>query len=137
MIAFVTTAGSGAAGSGGAIGGINAANTFIGPTLNVTLAAGQRAFMQVTKSLGATGANASGLNVYPCYQNTGGGPLTTQGGGVFGLAVVPTQRILFDMNYVYFGLAAGSYTIGMCGASAANSANWNNNEWGYISAMVF
>jgi len=106
-------------------------------TGNVTLAAGQRAYMQITKSLGTTVASASGLNVYPCYQLSGGGVLTTQGGGIFGLTVLGTQRIMLDMNYVYSGLAAGTYAIGMCGASAAGAANWNNNEWGYISALVF
>lgn len=137
MIAFVTTAGAGLSGSGGSIGGVNSANAFIGPTVNVTLAAGQRAYMQITKSLGTTVASASGLNVYPCYQLSGGGVLTTQGGGIFGLTVLGTQRIMLDMNYVYSGLAAGTYAIGMCGASAAGAANWNNNEWGYISALVF
>lgn len=138
MITFVTTSGGGANGTGGILYGVNAANTFIGPTVNVTLAAGQRAHMVVEKSLGSSVAGgASGLNIYPCYQLSGGGVLTTQGGGIFGLQVVNTQRIPFGINWVFSGLAAGTYTIGMCGASAAGSANWNNNEWGYISALVF
>lgn len=135
VIAFASVAGAGLVGSGGAIGGVNASNAFIGPTVNVTLSAGQRVYMQITKSLGTTQPNAGGLNVFPCYQPLAGA-LTTQGGGIFGLAVVATLRINVDMNYVYSGLAAGTYTLGMCGSSTS-SANWNNNEWGYLSVMVF
>ena len=130
MITFVASAG----------GGLNPAAVlgFIGPTVNVTLAAGQRAHMVMNKSLGSTAAGgAQDLDIYPCYQNIAAGALTTQLGGIFDLRIAQNQRILFDMNYVFSGLAAGTYTIGMCGFSATNAANWNNNEWGYISALVF
>ena len=32
------------------------------------------------------------------------------------------------------GLAAGDYTVGLCGTG---STNWNYNEWGYTTALVF
>jgi len=129
VISFVTLSGSGSNPTG--------ANAFIGPTVNVTLAAGQRAHLVVEKALGTTVAGANGLNLYACYQNTvGPGPITLQGGGMFNLTVTPTQRLPFGINWVFSNLAAGTYTIGMCGSTPA-FANWNNNEWGYISALVF
>lgn len=131
MITFVTTSGGGSSPA--------AINAFISSTVNVTLAAGQRAHLVVDKALGSTAVGgATGLNVYPCYQSTAvGGVLTTQGGGIFGLQVAQNQRLTFGVNHVFSGLAAGTYSIGMCGASAAGFANWNNNEWGYTTALVF
>jgi hypothetical protein len=112
-------------------------NAFIGPTLNVTLAAGQKAMMVVHKALGSFAAGGgTSLNIYPCYQLTPGGTLTTQNGGIFGLTVPQNQRQLFGINWIFSGLSAGTYTIGMCG-STPTPAGWNNNEWGYISAIVF
>jgi archaellum component FlaG (FlaF/FlaG flagellin family) len=128
-ITFVTTSGS----------GLNpgAALAFIGPTVNVTLAAGQRAHMVVEKALGSTAAGgAIDLDTYPCHQLTGGGALTVNGAGIFDQRVPQNIRIPFGMNWVYSGLPAGTYTIGMCGFTS-NAAAWNNNEWGYISALVF
>jgi len=119
------------------LGGVNASTTFIGPTVNVVLAAGQRAHMLSNKSLGSSAiGGAFALNIYPCYQLSPTGPLTSQGGGILGLTVPTNQRQLYAINWVFSGLAAGTYTIGMCG-SAFGAANWNNNDWGYISAMVF
>jgi hypothetical protein len=129
VVNFVTTAGAGNNPTG--------ATAFIGPTVNVTLAAGQRAHIVVFKSLGSNAAGGgTSLNLYPCYQNVAGGVLTTQGGGIFGLTVPPAQRQLYGITWVYSNLAAATYTVGMCGSSS-NSASWNNNEWGYISALVF
>ena len=76
--------------------------------------------------------------MYACYQSTiGGSPLVTRGGGMFGLTAAQSQRQPVGIDYyVFSGLAAGTYTIGMCGSAFA-PANWNNNEWGYVSALVF
>jgi hypothetical protein len=110
---------------------------FIGPTVNVTLAAGQSAHMVMQKALGSTVAGgATDLDIYPCYLNVAGGAVTAVGGGIFDLRIAQNQRLLFGMNHVYSGLPAGTYTIGMCGITS-QPANWNNNEWGYISALVF
>lgn len=137
VVGFVTVSGVGVSGIGGSPGGVNALTTFIGPTVNVVLAAGQRAHMLSNKALGssATGG-ASELSIYACYQLFPAGALTRQGNGIFGLTVPTNQRQLYAINWVFSGLAAGTYTIGMCGSSS-NAASWNNNEWGYISAMVF
>ncbi|HQU83470.1 MAG TPA: collagen-like protein [Pyrinomonadaceae bacterium] len=130
IVGFVTSAGLG-------LSTISTTNTFIGPTVNVTVAAGQKVMMNVTKAMGSTAAGgATGLNIYPCYQNTAGGTLTTQNLGIFGLTSAQNDRQQFGINYIFSGLAAGTYTIGMCGSST-NAANWNNNEWGYISAIIF
>jgi hypothetical protein len=130
VIAFVTTSGLG--------NNPAAANAFIGTTVNVTLAAGQRAHLVVEKALGSTVAGGgTALNIYPCYQNTiAGSPLTTQGLGIFGLTAAQNQRHVYGINWVFSNLAAGTYAIGMCGSSS-NAASWNNNEWTYLSALVF
>jgi hypothetical protein len=132
VITFVTTAGF----------GLNptAVIGFMGPTVNVTLAAGQRAHMVAERAFGSTAAGgANNLNIYPCYQNTAGGAITTVNLGIFGLTAAQNERKTFGVNVVYANLAAGTYTVGMCGNVPAPGvpANWNNNEWGYISALVF
>ncbi len=110
---------------------------FIGPTLNVTITAGQKIHMVCTKALGSTAVGgANGLNIYAAYQNTSGGTLTTQGGGIMGISVPQNTRIPITMTWVFSGLSAGTYTIGIAG-SAATPANWNSNEYGYISVFTF
>jgi hypothetical protein len=129
VITFVTTTGLG--------NNPAAALAFIGPTVNVTLAAGQRAHLVVNKALGSVAAGgAIDLDLWACYQNTAGGAVTQQGGGMFDLRVPQNIRVPFAINHIYSALPAATYTIGMCGLSS-NSANWNNNEWGYTSALVF
>lgn len=44
-------------------------------------------------------------------------------------------RLNYSVNGMVTGLAPGTYQVGMCGSSG-QPANWNNNEWGYVTAMV-
>lgn len=107
---------------------------FIGPTLTVTITAGQKIFMTADKALGAGATAATGLNLYPCHKSTAAGAtINGNGGAILGLQVPANTRITFGMNWAYIGLAAGSWIVGMCGTG---NANWSNNEYGYITALV-
>ncbi len=125
---------SGYVSSGGAAP--TATLAFIGVTTTVTITAGQRIMMSVSQALGSTlVGGASSLNIYPAYQLSGGGLVTALGGGIFGIQCPQNTRQTVSINGI-FTLPAGTYTIGMAGSST-NSANWNNNEWGYLSYMIF
>lgn len=123
------TAGSGFANPG-------STNGFISPRLTVTVTAGQRVQFTVSQALGAPappGEAATALNIYPCYQLTTAASPTNIGFGIFGLTAAAGQRHVFTISGVVTP-AAGTYYVGMCGSST--SANWTNNEWGYVSAIV-
>lgn len=112
---------------------VGSAAAFIGPTLSVTVAAGQKVMMVVNKALGAGATAATSLNLWPCYQATGG-TVTTAGGGILGYSCPANTRLNFGINYIFTGLPSGTYTFGLGGYTS--SANWTNNEWGYISIIV-
>jgi len=118
----------------GATAPITSSTAFISATVNVTVAAGQKVLVVSSAGLGAGVTAATSLNLYICYST--GGPLTTVGGGIFGLTAPANSRQLYDLNTVIFSLAPNTYTVGLCGSSAV-PANWNNNEWSYTSALVF
>jgi hypothetical protein len=106
---------------------------YVSPTLTVTIAAGQKVHVVVNQALGAAGVAATGLNLYICTQATGGGALTSHQGGAFALTCPANSRQLYGLSAVP-NIGAGTYTVGLCGT--APNANWNNGEWGYISAIV-
>ena len=49
--------------------------------------------------------------------------------------VIQNQRIPMTVSAVAT-LAAGTYSFGMCGNDGGDG-NWNNNEWGYVSVLVY
>jgi hypothetical protein len=110
--------------------------TFLGPSVTVTVAAGQKIFVSGTKAFGSTAVGgATALKLYICYQsNVGGSPILTVGSGLFDLAVPQNIRLPFSLSADFTPLP-GTYLVGLCGSSA-NAANWNWNEWGYVTAMV-
>jgi len=118
-------------------GGVGTVIEFIGPTVDVTVATGQKVYMTANKALGSTVAGgASGLNLYACFRSTvAGSSIFIQGNAMAALQVAQNTRIPFGISWVYQSLAAGTYTVGMCGAAAV-PANWNFNEYGYVSALV-
>jgi hypothetical protein len=119
------------------VGPIQATTAFIGPTVSLTIAAGALVYVSSTAALGAGSSAATSLNLYICHR-TGTGPIATVGGGTFGLTSPANQRLHYGLSAVASattGLGAGTYAFGLCGSSA-NAANWNNNEWGYTSAIV-
>jgi len=116
-------------------GGVSATLDFIGPTLSITIGSGQRIVANASKALGSTAAGgAGGLNIYICTK-TATGPIVAIGGGMFGLSVPQNIRQVFSMSAIAGPLAAETYEVGLCGLAGA-PANWNSNEFGYVSALV-
>ena len=64
-----------------------------------------------------------------------GSVIVGYGFGSFGYRVAQDTRHQFGMNHAFSGLADGTYIFGMCGDSPA-FADWNSNEYGYITLMV-
>ncbi len=107
---------------------------FLGPTVQVTVAAGQSVYVNATKALGTTLASSGTLNLYVCAQ-TGAAAIQPFGGGILGIQTTANNRNVYAINFDIPGLPAGTHTVGMCG-SAATPANWNSNEYGYLTALV-
>lgn len=120
----------------GAGNNVTSTLAFIGPTVTISVQAGQKVFIVVNRALGSTvsgGANA--LNLYMALLPSGGS-LTTGGGGILNLQCAQNTRQPFEMNWCFSINTTGTYTFGMAGSST-NFANWNSNEYGYITVLVF
>lgn len=108
---------------------------FISPTLTVTIKAGQKVFLVVSRAMGGYFA-ANELLIYPAYQSTTlNSPVVNLNLGLGGLQVPGNSRITFSINGVFSNLPPGTYKFGMSGVTT--SPNWINTEWGYVSALVF
>ena len=105
------------------------------PTVTVTVATGQRVHVSSHKYMGAGIFGASDLDTAVCYQSTGGGALVIVGAEMLDGQVPGSTRIPWGITAIITP-AAGTYNTGLCARSSA-PGNWNNNEWGYTSAMVF
>jgi hypothetical protein len=105
----------------------------VGPTVNVTVAAGQRIHVTSHKYMGSS-TGASGLDLFVCTQQ-GADPIASAGSGMFNGSVPAGTRIAWGISGVLTPVA-GTYTVGMC-ARSPTPANWNSNEFGYTSALVF
>ncbi|MCC6819438.1 MAG: hypothetical protein IT579_01800 [Verrucomicrobia subdivision 3 bacterium] len=108
---------------------------FLSPPTTVTLTRPGR--IQVTSHC-AFGSSVAGgahnLNLQIAYRPSGGAT-TTVGGGVLGLTAAQNQRHLYGLSGLTPLLGAGTYDVGLAGSSS--SANWNNNEWCYTTAVVY
>jgi hypothetical protein len=100
-------------------------------TVNVT-DPNQRVLVVASNAFGTLGASAGALNLFICYQQPPG-PVTNAGNGIIGLQLPPSTKTTMGLNKV-LQLAAGQYTVGMCGTGGVG---WNNNDWGTTSALVF
>ena len=114
---------------------------FIGPTLTVNIAVNQKVYVVSSKSLGSNAVGGgSDLKLYICYQSTAvGAGIQTIGSGIFGLQTPQNTRNIYTLNADFsVGAGAGMYNVGMCGngGTAATAATWNNNEFGYVTAIV-
>jgi hypothetical protein len=107
----------------------------VGPTVAVTVANAQRIHISAHKYMGS-GGGASGLDTTICHQPALGGAVTILNLGMWGGSVPANTRIPWGATAVISGLAAGSYNVGLCARSGV-PANWNSNEWGFTSALVF
>ena len=110
-------------------------NKFISPTLTITILPGQKVYLSVSQAMGGYAA-AKDLCIFPaCQLVTPGSPLTNLNLGLCGLEVPANTRITFAVNGVFENLPAGTYKFGMAGYRKTTA--WTNNEWGYITALVF
>lgn len=106
---------------------------FIGPTASVTLTAGQKIHVVANKALGSIAAGGgTALNLWICTQVTGG-LISPQGGGSFGYTAPQNSRLSFGLTANVTGLAAGTYAVGLCGYGT----NFNSNEYGYVTVLVY
>jgi hypothetical protein len=112
---------------------------FLAPPATVTVNSSTQVVHIVSnKAFGAT-LGASDLYLRMCYRVAGSAALPTiiGGSGAYsGPQALPadTTRIVMGLSANVSGLAAGDYSVGLCGTG---SANWNYNEWGYTTALVF
>ncbi|MBS2027165.1 MAG: collagen-like protein [Deltaproteobacteria bacterium] len=103
-------------------------------SVSVTIAAGQNILVTSVANLGSTASGgATSLDIDICYVS--GTTLFTSGGGLFGERVAQNTRLPFSLTSVLSGLAAGTYSVGLCGTTNGN-ANWNNNEYSYTTATI-
>jgi Collagen triple helix repeat (20 copies) len=109
---------------------------FLGPTVQLTVQAGQRVHAIASKTLGSTAAGGgTGLDLYICYRSTViGSGIQTIGLGIANLATPQNSRNLYTLS-ADFGLPAGTFNIGLCG-DTPSPASWNNNDNGYVTALV-
>jgi|GEM_PF-4756369 len=116
--------------------GITSSTAFISQVATITVTEGQRILITVNQALGSTvSGGASGLDIYAGYRPQGQTGLTAVGGGMFGLTVGQNQRHTFGISAITPPLFAGTYEVGLAGSSNV-PANWNNNEWGYVTAFA-
>lgn len=110
---------------------------FIGPTVGVVITSPtQKVMWNVSKALGSTAVGgADGLDIYPAFALSGIVNPNVLGGGIFNLRCAQNTRQTVAISGVVTGLAPGTYVFGMAGSSS-NAANWNNNEWGYVTYIL-
>lgn len=110
---------------------------FLGPTVSVTVAAGNLVHVDATAVLGSNaigGASMSRLSA--CHQPSGGGALVDHLNDWSSVAVTVGTRIPLSVSQRIAALAAGTYNVGLCYQMAAGqAANWNNNQW--VNNRVF
>lgn len=114
--------------------GVTTTTDFVSSTTSITVIEGQRVLITASQSFGSlVVGGGTNLDLWIGYR-VSGGALTTVGGGVFGLTVPQGQRQLYTLSAVV-ALPAGTYDVGLAGRSA-NPGSWNNNEWGYVTAVI-
>lgn len=114
-------------------------NNFLSTTIAVAVTGpSQKILVTAHKAFGSTSpAGANGLNLYIGYRllSSTGGP-TAVGAGIFGNQVAQNTRVTMGLSGVISGLAAGTYAVGLVGLSS-DAANWNYNEYSYVTAVVY
>ena len=118
--------------------GANAATDaeFLGGVVTVTITAGQKIFVTSTATLGALATPATSLRLWICQKAQAATDLTTVGFGSFDLTAAANTRSHYSLSAVITGLPAGTYGVGICGFTAEGTIHWNNNEFGYTTALV-
>ena len=114
-----------------------AATQFLSTTVTVTISAGQQIYVDANQTFGSVAVGGAGsLDLYVGYRVAGSGATPTLlGAGMFNIAVPQGVRMPFGISGVISNLPAGTYEVGMAGDDDGNG-NWDNGEWGYVSALV-
>lgn len=117
-------------------GGPNPSATlqFLGTPASVEVtSAGQRVLVVADNAFGTSGASATLLNLFICYQQPPG-PLTKFGNGIAGLQLPANSKATMGLSRVLvLAPSPDLYIVGMCGTGGPG---WNNNDWGTTSALV-
>jgi hypothetical protein len=108
-------------------------NQFLAPVAQVTVAAGQRIYVNSVRVLGSTTGGDS-LSLWICYQ--GGGAVTTVGEALAPLRILSGQQLPFEATAVISDLPAGTYAVGLCGRATNVYSHWNANGSGSTTALV-
>ena len=111
---------------------------FLGPTVSVTIAAGNRIAVVGTAALGSTVAGGGTMSRFSaCHQPSGGGALVDNDGDWFAsVRVAQNTRVPMTASQRISGLAAGTYNVGLCyQMTAGQPAGWNTNDW--VTTYVF
>lgn len=114
--------------------------SFLAPTAVVTLPSGGEAFIVSNMAFGSRATDgARDLNLAVCHQRASpSGPEAVRLIGTFaaGHRVAQDTRTTLTMSAVLSGEPAGDYKVGLCGYSN-DFANWNWNDYGHTSALVY
>jgi hypothetical protein len=114
------------------VAGSSAVFVFIGPTVAQVLNTGDRVLVAASGGLGFSPAGADvQIDLDVCYR-LGAGAVTSLGLNYI-TAFVSASRKIYAVNNIMSGLAAGSYTFGMC-ARNSTATTLNANDWaqGYL-----
>lgn len=124
---------------------------FISAIVNINIEGeGHSAFIDAAAALGTTLNNDLPLNIYPCYQREdeegGSSGLITIGGGLWGLSVAQNTRTTMSLSAVLQEAPPGNYEFGLCGevpdqvpgeGGEDPDVQWDNNDFSYVSVLVF
>jgi len=115
--------------------------SFVAPTVTVTVADGQRIFVDSSRIFSApSGGAADSLSLWICYQASGGSGLTKVGPTLMStpFKLPANQRAQFGLTAIVTPLPAGTYAVGLCGqAGNPYYAPWAPNGDGVTTALVF
>lgn len=111
-------------------------SNFIGPYITVVITStSQKVHWTATKALGST-TGANSLVLYPAYRLSSSSTISSVGSTMLGISCAADTRQPYTIAGTITNLTPGTYLFGMGGYSP-NAVNWNLNEYGYVSIMVF
>jgi hypothetical protein len=97
----------------------------------------QKVFWTASKAFGSTvSGGASDLRINPAYRLVGATSVSTVGGWIYDLRCAQNTRQTYSLSGVVTGLAPGMYEFGMGAECIGTPANWNYNEYGYVSYIL-
>jgi hypothetical protein len=103
------------------------------PTATINVSSGQRILVIANKAFGTT-AGADDLNLWIGFIKAGDPGPSTVGQGSFGNTLAANQRTTMGLSAVLTGLTPGTYRVGL--VAQTSSANWDANDFAYVSALV-